>query len=263
MDQKDRRDPADHRGHQGNRAAPGGGGSRLFPPGSEEQLILSLFQPSTRNLVAEIEVHFCDREGCGLAFGDLVQTAAIPQAAETLAWIGDAALKIGVLPEIWTSEPEEAAVLTERRKAYESNANPALLCDRWQLYEAPHPLRPGGAAGRCGPCKGEAGGVDSRRDLSQRRAAAGGPGGTAAAARARRRGFIRDGPPTCIQVTMVRTMLYPIDCPVSPHRAPGAPALLRAAGCGEAAVMHVPGENLSSILEWRRMLPVTRGPPCT
>ncbi|HDR73863.1 MAG TPA: hypothetical protein ENN85_08150 [Methanoculleus sp.] len=106
-----------------------------FSPGSEEQLILSLFQPSTRNLFAEIEVHFRDRAGCGLASGELVQMAAIPQAAETLAWIGDAALKIGVLSEIWTPEPEEAAVLTERRKAYESNANLALLCDRWQLYE--------------------------------------------------------------------------------------------------------------------------------
>jgi hypothetical protein len=106
-----------------------------FSPGTEEQLILSMFQPSTRNLFEEIEIHFRHTPGCSLSSGDLLQMAAIPQVAETLAWIGDAALKIGVLPEIWTPQVAEAGVLTERRKAYESNANQALLCDRWHLYE--------------------------------------------------------------------------------------------------------------------------------
>jgi len=106
-----------------------------FSPGTEEQLILSMFQPSTRNLFAEIEVHFRDHAGCALSSEELLQMAALPQAAETLAWIGDAALKIGVLPEIWTPQVAEAGVLTERRKAYESNANQAILCDRWQLYD--------------------------------------------------------------------------------------------------------------------------------
>jgi hypothetical protein len=106
-----------------------------FSPGSEEHLILTMFQPSTRNLFAEIEVHFRRHAGCALSSDELLQMAAIPQAAETLAWIGDAALKIGVLPEIWTPRIAEAGVLTERRKSYESNANQALLCDRWQLYE--------------------------------------------------------------------------------------------------------------------------------
>jgi hypothetical protein len=106
-----------------------------FSPGSSEQLILCMFQPSTRNLFDEIEIHFRDHGGCALSSEELLQMASLSQAAETLAWIGDAALKIGVLPEIWTPQVAEAGVLTERRKAYESNANQAILCDRWQLYE--------------------------------------------------------------------------------------------------------------------------------
>lgn len=106
-----------------------------FSPGTEEQFVLSMFQPSTRNLFEEIEIHFRGTRGCALTSGDILRMASLSHAAETLAWIGDAALKIGVLPEIWTPEVAEAGVLTERRKAYESNANQALLCDRWHLYE--------------------------------------------------------------------------------------------------------------------------------
>ncbi|TAJ45553.1 ribonuclease III domain-containing protein [Methanofollis fontis] len=100
----------------------------------KEMFVLAFFQPSTRNLFSEIAVHF--REGgCALSPADLDAMAHLPDAAEVLAWIGDAALKIGVLPAIWSPHLADAAGLSERRKHYESNANMGRLCDRWGLYE--------------------------------------------------------------------------------------------------------------------------------
>ncbi|KAF5037234.1 hypothetical protein DSECCO2_566780 [anaerobic digester metagenome] len=55
--------------------------------------------------------------------------------AGALAWIGDAALKIGLLPAIWDPDIAKAGVLTGNRKAYDRNSNLARLCDRWGLYE--------------------------------------------------------------------------------------------------------------------------------
>lgn len=99
-----------------------------------ELLILALFQPSTKNLFAEIEIHFRDMGGCDLTSAELKEMAGISEAAATLAWIGDAALKIGVLPTIWTTEITEAGTLTKRRQQYEKNANLARRCDIWDLY---------------------------------------------------------------------------------------------------------------------------------
>jgi ribonuclease-3 len=101
---------------------------------NDEIFVLSLFQPSTKNLFSEINAHFGEGR-CALSAGALAEMARLPEAAEALAWIGDAALKIGVLPEIWSPRLAEVGLLSERRKAYESNANMARLCDRWGLYE--------------------------------------------------------------------------------------------------------------------------------
>lgn len=101
---------------------------------NDETFVLALFQPSTRNLFSEIAVRFRDG-GCPLSPDVLTEMVRLPDAAEALAWIGDAALKIGVLPEIWSPRLADAGLLSVRRQAYESNANMARLCDRWGLYE--------------------------------------------------------------------------------------------------------------------------------
>ncbi|QYZ79323.1 hypothetical protein E2N92_07730 [Methanofollis formosanus] len=101
---------------------------------NHEMFVIAFFQPSTRNVFSEIAVHF-KNGGCRLSEKKLTEMAALPDAAETLAWIGDAALKIGVLRELWTPEVVDVGRLSERRKAYESNANMARLADRWRLYE--------------------------------------------------------------------------------------------------------------------------------
>jgi hypothetical protein len=106
-----------------------------YPLGRTEMFVISFFQPSTKNLFSEIGVHFRAAGGCTLTEDDLAALARLPDVAAALAWIGDAALKIGVLPEIWTPDVAEAGQLTERRRRYDSNTNEALLCDRWHLYE--------------------------------------------------------------------------------------------------------------------------------
>lgn len=116
-------------------------------------LLLAFFMPSTRNLFSEILVHFGDG-GCILSGKELAEMARLPEAAEALAWIGDAALKIGVLPEIWSPRVVDAGTLPERRKAYESNANMARLCDRWGLYEHRIHLDPPVPKGNVGHVKG-------------------------------------------------------------------------------------------------------------
>ncbi|MBP2146836.1 ribonuclease-3 [Methanofollis sp. W23] len=99
-----------------------------------EMFTMIFFQPSTRNLFSEIAVHFKDGS-CSLSQEKLTEMASLHDVAEALAWIGDAALKIGVLREIWTPRTADAGKLSERRKTYESNANMARLADRWGLYE--------------------------------------------------------------------------------------------------------------------------------
>ncbi len=98
-----------------------------------EMLILALFQPGTKNLFTEIDAHFRE-QGCAIPGVSLSRMAGLSDAAATLAWIGDAALKIGVLPAIWTEEIADAGMLTQRRQAYERNANLARLCDKWGLF---------------------------------------------------------------------------------------------------------------------------------
>ena len=120
---------------------------------SEEMLILAFFMPSTRNLFSEVLVHFGE-EGCALSAKELEDLSRLPEAAETLAWIGDAALKIGVLPEIWSPRAADAGLLSRKRRAYESNANMARLCDRWGLYRYRIHLDPSRPKGDVGHVKG-------------------------------------------------------------------------------------------------------------
>ncbi|KQC04595.1 MAG: hypothetical protein APR53_09845 [Methanoculleus sp. SDB] len=110
-----------------------------YPLTRPDLVILAMFQPSTRNLFEEIRVHFREAGDCTLTTEELEQMAGLSDAAATLAWIGDAALKIGVLPEIWSPDIRKAGSLTEERQRYESNANMARLSDRWALYR--HSIR--------------------------------------------------------------------------------------------------------------------------
>lgn len=103
--------------------------------GDREQFVIAMFRPSTRNLFDEIAEDARSGDWCTLIDADLRDLAHLHEAAGALAWIGDAALKIGLLPAIWDPDLAKAGVLTQNRKAYDRNSNLALLCDRWNLYE--------------------------------------------------------------------------------------------------------------------------------
>lgn len=102
---------------------------------SEEILLLALFQPSTRNLFLEIEIHYQGGGTCALMPEELKELATLPEDAKTLAWVGDAALNLAVLSQIWVPSVSRVGELTEKRKEYVQNSNLARLCDRWGLYE--------------------------------------------------------------------------------------------------------------------------------
>ncbi|MDN7013508.1 hypothetical protein FGW20_10775 [Methanoculleus sp. FWC-SCC3] len=103
--------------------------------GDREQFVIALFRPSTRNLFDEIAEHAQNGCWCTLTDAMLRELAGLHEVAGALAWIGDAALKIGLLPAIWDPDIAKAGVLTQNRKAYDRNSNLARLCDRWGLYE--------------------------------------------------------------------------------------------------------------------------------
>lgn len=103
--------------------------------GDREQFVVAMFQPSTRNLFDEIAKYARSGGRLSLTDAELRELQGLHEAAGALAWIGDAALKIGILPVIWDPEIANAGALTENRKAYDRNANLARLCDRWGLYE--------------------------------------------------------------------------------------------------------------------------------
>lgn len=100
-----------------------------------ETLLLAMFQSSTKNLFSEIEIFCSRRSTCPFAPEEIRALTSIPEAAKVLAWIGDAALSLAVLTEIWSPELPDVGHLTERRKELVQNANLAILCDRWRLYE--------------------------------------------------------------------------------------------------------------------------------
>ena len=104
------------------------------PPASNELVLVAFFQPSTKNLFAELDVYFRKRGEENLS-REITELGALADGARTLAWIGDAALNLAVLPEIWDPAISHVGILSKKRADYVQNANLARLCDRWMLSE--------------------------------------------------------------------------------------------------------------------------------
>lgn len=100
-----------------------------------EHLFIALFQPSTKNLFMELKLYAERREGAPLKAEEIGSLADLPEMARTFAWIGDAALNLAVLSELWADGRGRVGELTERRKSYVQNTNLAQLADRWRLFE--------------------------------------------------------------------------------------------------------------------------------
>ncbi len=103
----------------------------------EEMLIVSLFQPSTKNLFLELESHFCRgiEPGASVDCDMLRRLASTSEMAKVLALVGDAAISLAVLHRLWTPEMLDVGDLTQARARSVSNEHLAALCDEWRLYE--------------------------------------------------------------------------------------------------------------------------------
>jgi dsRNA-specific ribonuclease len=98
----------------------------------DDLLITALSQPSVRNLFLEIAVYVRGKTDLPVAASVLQELAYLPDRGNVLAWVGDAAINLAVLEEIWSAV--DVGVLTERRREYVQNSNLARVCDRWGLY---------------------------------------------------------------------------------------------------------------------------------
>jgi len=110
-------------------------GALGLPIAGNELLSVAMFQPSTRNLFLEIEIHYrgtADESVKPEAFTDL---ASLSDMAKVFALVGDAAISMAVLHHLWRPTLSNAGLLTQRRAELVSNEHLAWLCDQWGLYE--------------------------------------------------------------------------------------------------------------------------------
>lgn len=101
----------------------------------DELLLVTMFQPSTRNVFLEIKTHY---EGISRGRYDdrvLYDLISISDMAKTLALVGDAAISMAVLHHLWRPDVETVGRLTQKRSEIVSNENLAQVCDKLQLFE--------------------------------------------------------------------------------------------------------------------------------
>jgi dsRNA-specific ribonuclease len=97
-------------------------------------IVIALVQPSLKNTIEEIKVHFKNEPGFKIREEKLNKLGATPDTAKSIAWVGDTAIKYALLMEIWRPgiTPEE---LHNERQALENNENLSKLCDDWKLFD--------------------------------------------------------------------------------------------------------------------------------
>jgi len=94
-----------------------------------ELLLVAMFQPSTKNLFLEMTDEFPSKQE------ELKHLVALSEMAEALALVGDAAISLAALHNIWQSKSVDVGVLTQKRSDIVNNEHMAELCDKWGLYE--------------------------------------------------------------------------------------------------------------------------------
>jgi len=102
---------------------------------SLELLHVAMFQPSTKNLFLELETHYRSENTNPLGNHGFVDLIALGEIAMVMALLGDAAIAMGVLYQLWRPEPSDVGHLTQEKSEIVSNEHMAEVCDRWGLYE--------------------------------------------------------------------------------------------------------------------------------
>ncbi|MFW9799510.1 MAG: ribonuclease III domain-containing protein [Candidatus Thorarchaeota archaeon] len=106
-----------------------------IPLKANELLQVAMFQPSTKNLFSELEIHFSSSDRGPLEKQDYTVLGSLSEMAKSLALVGDAAISMAVLHHIWQPKATDVGTLTQRRSDLVSNEHLAGVCDDWGLYE--------------------------------------------------------------------------------------------------------------------------------
>jgi dsRNA-specific ribonuclease len=100
-----------------------------------ELVQVAMFQPSTKNLFLELEIHYKNEGNNPLSDHDFQDLIALSEIAQVIALLGDAAVDMGVLYQLWRPDPSDVGIITQEKSEIVSNEHMAELCDRWKLYE--------------------------------------------------------------------------------------------------------------------------------
>jgi dsRNA-specific ribonuclease len=97
-------------------------------------VLLAMMQPSTRKIFSEIKKQFPGAIGLKISQENLDFLERGYQAAQSLAWAGDTAIKYAILFDIWREEITSEE-LHNKRKSFEGNEQLAKRFDTLKLFE--------------------------------------------------------------------------------------------------------------------------------
>jgi len=100
-----------------------------------ELLQIGMFQPSTKNIFLELETEYRYDRNSPLSNQDFENLINLPEMAQALALVGDAAIDMAVLHYLWEPTAADVGMLTQRRADIVANEHLADICDDWGLYE--------------------------------------------------------------------------------------------------------------------------------
>jgi dsRNA-specific ribonuclease len=104
-------------------------------PFSDRNLVLTaMMQPSVKNTFSDIKTDFENDTQLPISLLELNLLIAAPDTAESMAWVGDFAIRYAVSLYIWETglTPEQ---LHDRREVLVTDKNLSKLCDQWMLYD--------------------------------------------------------------------------------------------------------------------------------
>jgi dsRNA-specific ribonuclease len=104
-----------------------------YPFRDRNLVFIAMMQPSVKNTFSEIKTDFENDTHLPISRQELNLLIAAPDTAESMAWVGDFAIRYAVSLYIWETglTPEQ---LHDRREVLVTDKNLSKLCDHWELY---------------------------------------------------------------------------------------------------------------------------------
>jgi|GEM_PF-5183463 len=102
---------------------------------TDRNLVLTaMMQPSVKNTFSDIKTDFENDTQLPISPQELNLLIAAPDTAESMAWVGDFAIRYAVSLHVWETglTPEQ---LHNKREFLVTDKNLSKLCDHWELYD--------------------------------------------------------------------------------------------------------------------------------